>query len=197
MAKTADVKQTVLQGLAWPDALPADQRPGPAKPSWAFSAPGPPPGSSRGCGALIGQKGCCLLPPAVPVLFQVGRDLALTVEHGLQRLDAFEKTGSIWFRIASFRTLMGFPAERTRQFGRVNRIAAIVMAGRAELSGFYGSVDRGLAFSRQLCGLGKGQFRHGCALRHLGFLVEPLLHERRRRHGQDPRRAGARCNPRP
>mgnify|MGYP007065026469 FL=1 len=153
MAKTADVKQTVLQGLAWPDALPADQRPGPAKPSWAFSAPGPPPGSSRGCGALIGQKGCCLLPPAVPVLFQVGRNLAFTAQHGLQCRDAFEQAASVWFRIVSFRTLMGFHVERPRQLCRINRVAAVLVTGRAEFSGFYGSVDGGLAFSRQLRGL--------------------------------------------
>ena len=153
MAKTADVKQTVLQGLAWPDALPADQRTGPAKLSWASSAPTPPPDNGCGCGTLIGQQGSRLLPPAVPVLFQVGRNLAFTAQHGLQCRDAFEQAASVWFRIVSFRALMGFHVERSGQLCRINRVAAVLVTGRAEFSGFYGSVDGGLAFSRQLRGL--------------------------------------------
>ncbi len=102
MARTAGVKQGVLQGLTWLDALPADQRTGPAKLSWASSAPTPPPDNGCGCGTLIGQQGCRLLSPAVPVLLQVRRDLAFTVQHRFQDFNAFEETGSIRFRIASF-----------------------------------------------------------------------------------------------
>ena len=136
-----------------PVAAGLDQCSGPAMPSWGFSAPRPPPGSGRGCGTLIGQQGCCLLSPAVPVFFQVRRNLALTVQHRFQGFDAFEEAGSIRFCIASFRTLLGFQAKRPREFRRVNRIAAIFVPCRAKFPDFYSPVDGGLAFAQQLCGL--------------------------------------------